>query len=115
MIFTWHQQKTPVILVPKKVISKLSGNTGGSTHPKLQKAFCDICLSTQNWIELAQNSTLLCNYLQFDTKIVNIGEISGLELQKEVYFGLVKIPVILNIWSQKIAEKRIENKTIHMF
>ena len=79
-----------ILLVPKMVISKLSGNTVWSTHLRLQKAFWYVWLFTENWIQLTQNLTLELNYLQFDAKIVWIGEIKGLELHKEVYYGLLK-------------------------
>ena len=39
VIFTWHQQKTPAVLVPKNAISKQSGNTVSSTLQNSRKLF----------------------------------------------------------------------------
>ena len=73
-----------ILLVPKMVISKLSGNTVRSTHLRLQKAFWYIWLFTENWIQLTQNLTLELYYLQFDAKIDQIGNSWSLKLHKEV-------------------------------
>ena len=92
------------LLTPKMVISKLSGNTVRHDNNSLTKILTfDTFNQKIDKIDLKFEIFDL-KYHYFDTKNVQFGDICGLDVQTEVYYGLGKIEVVLGWRPSKFAK-----------
>ena len=79
-----------ILLVPKMVISKLSGNTVRSTHPRLQKTFWYMTVSLENWLNWHNIKVLTSISLNLTPSSINLVKFEAWSFIKRFTAALAK-------------------------